>query len=220
MKPKKFTREEIKMLREKYPAGTRIKLTEDMDDMQPVKKGELGTVTGVDDVGTIHMRWDTGSGLGIIEGCDHFVIVQEKPTDATVIARNIDLLKAEILRLQSTATSGIKAELDATGDLDSVKRIKGAPSVFTVPFSEIAKSPGHILSASYYDLPGQSIAIMEKITQLEEKYGAEAYDKIGKLIDTLCEKGTIETSKEGKIRLHEKVVETLRSIKEKYYSAK
>lgn len=42
-----------------------------MDD--PYRKmipGEQGTVTGVDDIGTIHVAWDCGSGLGIAYGAD------------------------------------------------------------------------------------------------------------------------------------------------------
>ena len=69
---------EIKALRKQYPAGTRIKLTKMRDEEYPVPNGTMGTVTGVDDIGTIHMAWDNHSSLGIIENVDTFYIVDEK----------------------------------------------------------------------------------------------------------------------------------------------
>ena len=47
----------IEALREKYPAGCRVKLTK-MDDVQAPPIGTLGTVDCVDDIGSIHVKWD------------------------------------------------------------------------------------------------------------------------------------------------------------------
>lgn len=66
---------DVKTLRELYPAGTRIKLLK-MDDIQAPPAGTEGTVTFIDDAGTIHMRWDTGSSLGLISGEDEFEVVK------------------------------------------------------------------------------------------------------------------------------------------------
>lgn len=66
---------DVKTLRELYPAGTRIRLLK-MDDIQAPPVGTEGTVTFVDDTGTIHMRWDTGSSLGLISGEDEFEVVK------------------------------------------------------------------------------------------------------------------------------------------------
>lgn len=66
---------DVKTLRELYPAGTRIRLLK-MDDIQAPPAGTEGTVTFVDDAGTIHMRWDTGSSLGLISGEDEFEVVK------------------------------------------------------------------------------------------------------------------------------------------------
>ena len=41
-----------------------------MDDPQAPSIGTLGTVIGVDDVGTIHVNWDNGSSLGVAFGED------------------------------------------------------------------------------------------------------------------------------------------------------
>lgn len=56
-------------LRRDYPVGTRIELLE-MDDPQAPAIGTQGTVTGVDDTGSIMVRWDTGSSLNVVYGID------------------------------------------------------------------------------------------------------------------------------------------------------
>lgn len=63
------TREIIEDLRNKYPAGSRVELLK-MDDPQAPPIGTLGTVTGVDDIGSIMMNWDNGSGLSVVYGED------------------------------------------------------------------------------------------------------------------------------------------------------
>ena len=66
---------DVKTLRELYPAGTRIRLLK-MDDIQAPPAGTEGTVAFIDDAGTIHMRWDTGSSLGLISGEDEFEVLK------------------------------------------------------------------------------------------------------------------------------------------------
>ena len=41
-----------------------------MDDEQSPPKGTKGKVLHVDDIGTIHIAWETGSTLGIVPGID------------------------------------------------------------------------------------------------------------------------------------------------------
>ena len=41
-----------------------------MDDVQAPPIGTLGTVVGVDSIGTIHVNWDNGCGLGVAYGED------------------------------------------------------------------------------------------------------------------------------------------------------
>ena len=62
-------RETVEMLRRKYPKGTRVELLE-MDDPQAPPIGTQGTVLGVDDIGSILVRWDNGSGLNVAWGQD------------------------------------------------------------------------------------------------------------------------------------------------------
>ena len=63
--------EDLKALREQYPAGCRVRLNHMNDPYRPeLKAGALGTVMHVDDSGTIHVSWDCGSSLGIAYGED------------------------------------------------------------------------------------------------------------------------------------------------------
>jgi len=59
----------IEYLRSVYKKGTRVEL-ECMDDLQAPPKGTRGTVLFVDDIGSIHVRWDNGSTLAIAYGID------------------------------------------------------------------------------------------------------------------------------------------------------
>lgn len=64
-----ITEKELEMLRREYPAGSRVELLE-MDDKQAPPVGTEGTVLGVDDIGSIMVRWDTGSCLHVLYGVD------------------------------------------------------------------------------------------------------------------------------------------------------
>ncbi len=63
------TRETVERVRQEYPAGTRVELLW-MEDPQAPPIGTLGTVLGVDDTGSLLMRWDNGSGLNVVYGED------------------------------------------------------------------------------------------------------------------------------------------------------
>ena len=62
-------RETIEMLRRQFPAGCRVELLQ-MDDPQAPPIGTLGTVIGVDDIGSIMVDWDNGSSLSVAYGED------------------------------------------------------------------------------------------------------------------------------------------------------
>ena len=63
------SRETVRRIREQYPAGKRVELVR-MDDAQAPPAGTKGTVLGVDDIGSLLMRWDNGSGLHVVWGED------------------------------------------------------------------------------------------------------------------------------------------------------
>ena len=58
------------MIREQYPKGTRVELVSTTDPYTRLKPGVQGTVSSVDDIGTIHINWDSGSSLGMVPGED------------------------------------------------------------------------------------------------------------------------------------------------------
>ena len=59
----------LQALRERFPKGTRVELVQ-MDDPQAPPIGTKGTVIGVDDIGSIMVSWDNGSGLNVAYGED------------------------------------------------------------------------------------------------------------------------------------------------------
>lgn len=63
---------QAKIMKERYPAGTRIMLLQMGDDPRPVEPNTKGTVVAVDDIGTIHCKFDNGRSLGIVPGEDTF----------------------------------------------------------------------------------------------------------------------------------------------------
>ena len=71
-----ITREQLETLRSRYPAGTRVELLQ-MDDVQAPPIGTKGTVLGVDDIGSIMVRWDNGSGLSVAYGEDSCKVVDD-----------------------------------------------------------------------------------------------------------------------------------------------
>lgn len=64
--------EQVEALRRRYPPGTRLQLISMQDAYATVLPGTKGTVTTVDDAGTIHMKWDNGRTLGLIPGEDSY----------------------------------------------------------------------------------------------------------------------------------------------------
>ena len=62
-------RETVERVRKEYPEGTRV-ILEKMDDIQAPPPGTMGTVIGVDDTGSLLMRWDNCSDLNVVYGED------------------------------------------------------------------------------------------------------------------------------------------------------
>lgn len=52
--------------------GKRVRLVRCIDPYTLNPPGTEGTVTMVDDTGTVHVRWDNGSTLGLIPGVDRW----------------------------------------------------------------------------------------------------------------------------------------------------
>jgi len=65
-----ITRAQLERLKAEYPAGTRVELVSMNDPWSKLLPGDQGTVEFIDDIGTIFVRWDCGSGLGVAWGED------------------------------------------------------------------------------------------------------------------------------------------------------
>lgn len=63
------SKEIVEMVKEEYPAGTRVEIVK-MDDEQAPPVGTRGTVIGVDDTASIMVKWDNGGGLNVVYGED------------------------------------------------------------------------------------------------------------------------------------------------------
>ena len=59
----------VEKVRKEYPVGARVELVR-MDDAQAPPIGTKGTVEGVDDIASLLVRWDNGSGLNVVYGKD------------------------------------------------------------------------------------------------------------------------------------------------------
>ena len=53
-------------LKKKYPIGTRVKLTELVNNEPHLPTGTMGTVIGYDDQPALLMNWDNGSSLSLL----------------------------------------------------------------------------------------------------------------------------------------------------------
>lgn len=63
-------------IKEKIQPGTKVRLLK-MDDFQAPPAGTEGVVMFIDDLLTIHVKWSTGSSLGLIPGTDEFEVIEE-----------------------------------------------------------------------------------------------------------------------------------------------
>ena len=63
---------QVKMIKDRYPKGSRIQLNHMGDDPHPIPDGMKGTVDFVDDIGTVFCKFDNGRSLGLVYGEDSF----------------------------------------------------------------------------------------------------------------------------------------------------
>lgn len=77
-KTRKYSKEELKYIRNKYTVGTKVKLIRMYDLIGAVPPNTTGTISYVDDIGTIHIEWENGSSLGLNFEIDEFIILNER----------------------------------------------------------------------------------------------------------------------------------------------
>jgi hypothetical protein len=66
---KTITKNHVDFIRKQYPVGSIVKLIK-MEDLKAPKQGMCGAVFYIDDLGTIHVKWENGSTLGVVYGID------------------------------------------------------------------------------------------------------------------------------------------------------
>ena len=82
-----ISREIIQKLKETYPVGTRVKLNQMEDDQAP-PAGTLGTVYGVDAIGSILVKWDNGSTLNVVFRVDRIEKIASNGWNIAIISLN------------------------------------------------------------------------------------------------------------------------------------
>ena len=71
---KDYGKNSVAYLRTLYKPGVRVVVLK-MDDPLPAEAGTQGSVDHVDDIGTIHVKFDNGRFIGLIPDMDAFEIV-------------------------------------------------------------------------------------------------------------------------------------------------
>ena len=67
----------VERIKKEYPKGCRVELIHMDDPYRTMPIGLKGTVSCVDDTGTIGVDWDNGSSLGVIYGSDRCRVIHE-----------------------------------------------------------------------------------------------------------------------------------------------
>lgn len=69
----------MRRARNEHLVGKRVRLIYCSDPYTLLKSGDEGTVTFVDDRGTVHVNWDNRSGLGLVEEAgDRFEVIESE----------------------------------------------------------------------------------------------------------------------------------------------
>ncbi len=127
-------KEWLNFIREQYPVGSRIKLREMGSDPNPVKPGSMGTLEAIDDMGTFHVKWDDGRGLGLVMGEDSFSVLPP-PT------QTLKLYMPMTVSYYTEDDDGYEVEID----LDAREAVEYAPQVIAAmqaPVGKIRRQPG------------------------------------------------------------------------------
>jgi len=128
------TERELEKLRRRYQPGVLVVL-DSMDDIQAPPPGSRGIVMGVDDMGSILVRWENRSTLSLIPGADSFHTVTD----------GMEEVRKEILMIRNTGrtnmfdlpqVTAIAEELKCTALLEFLKtdREKYTHFIFTGKF--------------------------------------------------------------------------------------
>ena len=96
----------VERIKRAYPEGTRIQLDQMGDDPNPIEPGTKGTVDFVDDIGTVHCRFDNGRYLGLVAGEDWFHEIEDMGrTDVSGTMPEAAAVSPQYMKCESYGTS-------------------------------------------------------------------------------------------------------------------
>jgi hypothetical protein len=67
----------VDRIQDRFRPGMRLRLIHMNEEERPVPDGTIGVVDFVDDAGTVFMKWDNGSGLGLRPDVDEFEVIDQ-----------------------------------------------------------------------------------------------------------------------------------------------
>lgn len=86
---KHLSRAEVQLIKETYPAGTKIRLDEMPNDPNPIASGSTGIVNNIDDQGGLAIDWDGFSrSLRLLPGVDKFTVLERPKTEYFLMGSN------------------------------------------------------------------------------------------------------------------------------------
>lgn len=85
----------VEARRARYMPGIRVELVSMNDPYSDLKPGDQGSVTCVDDTGTVFINWDNGSTLGAAYGEDEIKLVPKKMVIEEIIVEQITTIRDE-----------------------------------------------------------------------------------------------------------------------------
>ncbi len=91
--------------------GDRIELRHTSDLYTDLEAGAKGTVTGIDALGTIQVKWDSGSTLGMVPGEDSYTTLQPEDARTTTWPETIFECRACGYKTSDTHTAGVINDL-------------------------------------------------------------------------------------------------------------
>ena len=72
-------KEWLDFLRDQYPKGSGIRLSQQRDALSPVEPGSRGRLEHIDDEGQFHVRWEDGKETVLAIGKDRFQVLPPEP---------------------------------------------------------------------------------------------------------------------------------------------
>ena len=69
----------LNFLREQFPEGSRVQLSEAADTAYPIQPGSVGVLTGIDERGQFYVTWEDGQSSCLAFAADQFKVLPPKP---------------------------------------------------------------------------------------------------------------------------------------------